>query len=104
MIEQVWLIFAGVSLGIALLGGWPAIGTASVVLLVVCVVGFLVAPDGHPDFWSLAQGWEHALGISALYIVLVGPSAVGAGGIAGLILRIAAGRAWKVMGKKGQGQ
>ena len=105
MIEQVWLIFTAVALGTALLGGWRALAIACAVLVALCVAGIVTAPtDIHPDYWSFEKGWDHTLGISAMYIISVGTLAVSAGGIAGLTIRSLVNRAWKIMGKKGQGE
>jgi membrane protease YdiL (CAAX protease family) len=105
MIEQVWLIFAAAALGTALLGGWRALAIASVVLVVLCVAGFVIAPtDIHPDYWSFEKGWDHILGISAMYIVSVGPLAVSAGGISGLAIRSLTTHVRMAMGKQGHDQ
>lgn len=105
MIEQVWLIAAAVSLGIAVLGGWRALAILALAIVILCVAGFVVAPRGiHPDYWSFDKGWDHALGILGMYSVLVGPSAVSAGGLAGLIIRSLARSARTVMGKQGSDQ
>jgi TRAP-type C4-dicarboxylate transport system permease small subunit len=105
MIEQVWLIAAAVSLGIAIVGGWRALAMLAVALIILCLAGFVVAPtDIHPDYWSFEKGWDHVPGISAMYIVLVGPSAFGAGGIGGLALRSLARHVRNVMGKQEQDQ
>lgn len=95
-----WSLIAFPSLALGAWGKLLPFAAFGLLLVFLCVGGVTMAPNGHPDFWKTQAGWDHLLGVSALNVMALGPTALVVGGVAGTAVRLSVMQARRKRVKK----